>query len=316
MPDSDEARSRSPAASNVMPTKQGTSDAPAAPMIELNDGHQIPQLGLGVWQVDDASVSDLILSAVNAGYRLIDTAAGYGNEVGVGDALKRIGVPRSHLYVTTKLRNEDQGYDKAMYAFDLSAAKLQVDIVDLFLIHWPCPQRGLFVETWRAMVELQRQGRVRSIGVSNFSADHLERIVGETGVTPVLNQIELHPAFQQHSLRHVHGRYGIATEAWSPLGQGKATDHPSVRAIAKRCKRTPAQVILRWHLDSGTIVIPKTAHPARLVENISVFDFELTTRDRAEIAALDRPDGRIGPDPETFGRMRFLRRLVRRLTAS
>ncbi|WP_275197596.1 aldo/keto reductase [Bradyrhizobium sp. CSA207] len=281
-------------------------------MVLLNDGHALPQLGFGVWQIDNARAPEVIATAMNAGYRLIDTAANYGNEASVGVALRRMNLPRSQLYVTTKLRNEDHGYDRAMRAFEASAARLQLDVIDLYLIHWPCPQRAAYVETWRALIELQKQGRVRSIGVSNFAADHLERIIHETGVTPAVNQIELHPAFQQQMLRNIHERYGIVTQAWSPLGRGRALDDPRIRAIAERSSRAVAQVILRWHLETGSIAIPKSANAARMAENIDLFGFELTSNDHAVIAGLDRPDGRIGPDPAAYGQMRILRRLTRR----
>ena len=293
------------------PQAQHGSTAANVPMVLLNDGHSLPQLGFGVWQIDNANTSEIVAAGINAGYRLFDTAANYGNEAGLGAALKRVSLRRSEYSVTTKLRNEDQGYERTMRAFDASATGLQLDVIDLYLIHWPCPQRATYVETWRALIELQKQGRVRSIGVSNFMADHLERIVGETGVTPAVNQIELHPAFQQRSLRNVHERYGIVTQAWSPLGQGRALDDPRIRAIAERSSRTVAQVILRWHLETGSIAIPKSANAARMAENIDLFGFELTSNDHAVIAGLDRPDGRIGPDPAAYGQMRILRRLTR-----
>ncbi|MET3911288.1 diketogulonate reductase-like aldo/keto reductase/peptidoglycan/LPS O-acetylase OafA/YrhL [Bradyrhizobium sp. S3.3.6] len=284
----------------------------SVPMVLLNDGHALPRLGFGVWQIASASAPKVVATAIDAGYRLIDTAASYGNEAGVGAALKRVNLPRSELYVATKVRNEDHGYDRTMRAFDASAARLQLDVIDLYLIHWPCPQRAAYVETWRALVELQKQGRVRSIGVSNFLADHLQRIVGETGVIPALNQIELHPAFQQQSLRNIHERYGIETQAWSPLGQGRALDDPRIQAIAERCGCTTSQIVLRWHLENGFIAIPKSARAAGMAENIDLFHFELTSNDHAVIAGLDRTDGRIGPDPAVYGQMRFLHRLTRR----
>ncbi|WP_249139536.1 aldo/keto reductase [Bradyrhizobium japonicum] len=287
--------------------------ATRVPMVLLNDGHALPQLGLGVWQIDDAIAPEAVTSAIGAGYRLIDTAADYGNESGVGAALKRA---RNQVYVTTKLRNEDQGYDRTMRAFDASLARLQLDVVDLYLIHWPCPERRAYVETWRALVELRKQGRVRSIGVSNFMADHLERIVDETGVVPAVNQIELHPAFQQRELRNIHERYGIVTQAWSPLGRGAALDNPRILAIAERCGCSPAQIVLRWHLENGTIAIPKSANAARMAENIDLFDFELTSEDHDVISRLDRPDGRIGPNPATYGQMSLFRRLARRLSGT
>jgi diketogulonate reductase-like aldo/keto reductase/peptidoglycan/LPS O-acetylase OafA/YrhL len=288
-------------------------DRPHFPRLLLNDGHSLPQLGFGVWQIDNAGAPEIVGTAIRAGYRLIDTAANYGNEVGVGQALKRASVPRDEISVTTKLRNEAHGYDQTMRAFDLSIANLGLDVLDLYLIHWPCPQRDAYVETWRAFIELKKQGRVRSIGVSNFTADNLERIIGETGVVPAINQIELHPAFQQRSLRSVHEDYGIVTEAWSPLGQGRSLADPRLQAIADRCERTPAQVVLRWHIENGVIAIPKSAASARIAENIALFDFELTTTDHAVIAGLDRPDGRMGPDPLVHGQMRFVRRITRRL---
>ena len=283
------------------------------PRLLLNDGHSLPQLGFGAWKIDNAGAPEIVGTAIRAGYRLIDTAANYGNEAGVGQALKRASVSRDEISVTTKLRNEAHGYDQTMRAFDLSIANLGLDVIDLYLIHWPCPQRDAYVETWRAFVELKKQGRVRSIGVSNFTADNLERIIGETGVAPAINQIELHPAFQQRSLRNVHEGYGIVTQAWSPLGQGRSLADPRLQAIADRCERTPAQVVLRWHIENGIIAIPKSAASARIAENIDLFDFELTTTDHAVIAGLDRPDGRMGPDPLVHGQMRFVRRITRRL---
>jgi diketogulonate reductase-like aldo/keto reductase/peptidoglycan/LPS O-acetylase OafA/YrhL len=284
------------------------------PRLLLNDGHSLPQLGFGVWKIDNANAPETVGTAINAGYRLIDTAANYGNEAGVGQALRRAVVPRNEIFVTTKLRNEAHGYDQTMRAFDLSAANLGLDVIDLYLIHWPCPQRAAYVDTWRAFIELKKQGRIRSIGVSNFTAENLERIIGETGVVPVVNQVELHPAFQQGSLRNVHERYGIVTQAWSPLGHGSSLADPILQVIATRCRRTPAQVLLRWHVENGFIAIPKSAVPARIVENIDLFNFELTTNDHAVIAELDRPHGRMGPDPEMHGHMRFAHRLMRRLS--
>jgi 2,5-diketo-D-gluconate reductase A len=279
----------------------------------LNDGHSIPQLGFGVWQVDDAKAPEIVGVAIDAGYRLIDTATNYGNEAGVGRAIQQAAVPRNQLYVTTKLWNESQGYDQTLRAFDASAARLGLDVVDLYLIHWPCPQRAAYVDTWRAFIELRKQGRVRSIGVSNFTAENLERIIGDTGVVPAVNQIELHPRFQQRTLRKAHERHGIVTEAWSPLDQGRSLADPALKAIADRHGRTPAQVVLRWHIESGFVAIPKSVTPARMVENIDVFSFTLTKEDHATIAGLDRADGRSGPDPETFGRASLLRRVIGRL---
>lgn len=290
--------------------RRTVSNGPGAGRIPLNDGHSIPQIGLGVWQIDDAKAPEIIKAAIDTGYCLIDTATDYGNEAGVGRGLARAVLPRDQLFVTTKLWNDSQGYDQSLHAFDLSAAKLGLDVIDLYLIHWPCPQRKAYVETWRALIELRKRGRVRSIGVSNFTAEHLERIIGDTGVVPAVNQIELHPGFQQRALRKVHERYGIVTEAWSPLGQGSSLANPTLKAIASRLGRTPAQVVLRWHVENGFVAIPKSATPARIAENIAVFSFELSNDDHATIAGLDKLDGRIGPDPLTFGRERFLRRLI------
>jgi 2,5-diketo-D-gluconate reductase A len=285
---------------------------PQVPRIALNDGHSIPQLGFGVWRVDDEKAPEIVGAAIDAGYRLIDTAANYGNEAGVGRTFKQSALPRDQFYVTTKLWNENQGYDETLRAFDLSAVKLGLEVIDLYLIHWPCPQRKAYVDTWRALIELRKQGRVTSIGVSNFTADNLERIIGQTGVVPAVNQIELHPGFQQRALREVHANFGIVAEAWSPLGQGRCLAHPTLRAIAARHGRTSAQVVLRWHIESGFVAIPKSATPARIAENIDIFGFELTKEDRTAIAGLDRADGRSGPDPLTFGRMPRLRGLIGR----
>jgi 2,5-diketo-D-gluconate reductase A len=284
----------------------------------LNDGHSIPQLGLGTWQIDDAKAPEIVGGAIGAGYRLIDTATDYGNEAGIGRALEgSSALPRNHLFVTTKLWNDSHGYEQTLRAFEASARKLRLDVIDLYLIHWPCPQRELYVDTWRAFIELRKQGRVRSIGVSNFTADHLERIIGDTGVVPAVNQVELHPGFQQRPLRETHERYSIATEAWSPLGQGKTLMHPTLRAIADRHGRTPAQVVLRWHIESGFVAIPRSVAPTHLAENIDVFTFALTSEDHDTISALDSATGRIGPDPADFGRRSsFPRRVVGRLWRS
>lgn len=209
-------------------------------------------------------------------------------------------MPRSDVFVTTKLWNDSHGYDATLRAFDESLARLGLEQTDLYLIHWPCPGRGLYLDTWRALIRLREEGRAASIGVSNFTEDQLDRLVSETGVTPALNQIELHPRFQQHALRAAHARLGIVTEAWSPLGQAQVLDDPALTRIADRLGRTPAQVVLRWHIENGFVAIPKSATPARMHENIDVFGFALTPDDHAAIAGLDRTDGRIGPDPMTF----------------
>ena len=239
----------------------------------------------------------MVRTALAAGYRHIDTAAIYVNEAGVGEGLRASELDRGDVFVTTKLWNVDQGFDSTLNAFDHSVKRLGVDYLDLYLIHWPSPRRDLYVDTWRAMARLQADGRVRSIGVSNFNAEQLQRLVGETGVTPVLNQVELHPHFQQRALSETHAALGIATESWSPLGQGQALSDPVIAAIAARHGRTPAQIIIRWHLDTGHIAIPKSVTPTRIAENFDVFGFKLEAADLAAIAGLDSPDGRIGPDP-------------------
>lgn len=267
------------------------------PLVALRDGNSIPQVGLGVFQTPPDITASVVQTALAAGYRHIDTAAIYVNEAGVGEGLRASEVDRGDVFVATKLWNVDQGFDSALKAFDHSVKRLGLDYLDLYLIHWPSPRRDLYVETWRALARLQADGRVRSIGVSNFNADQLQRLVGETGVTPVLNQVELHPHFQQRALTEVHAAMGIATESWSPLGQGRALADPVIAAIAARHGRTAAQIIIRWHLDTGHIAIPKSVTPRRIAENFNVFGFKLEAADLAAIAGLDSPDGRIGPDP-------------------
>jgi 2,5-diketo-D-gluconate reductase A len=265
------------------------------PTVTLNDGRAMPQLGLGVWQTPPEEAAQVVRTAIEAGYRHVDTAAAYRNERGVGEGLRGA----EGVFVTTKLWNDNQGYDATLTAFDKSLGRLGLDAVDLYLIHWPSPYRGLYVDSWKAIVRLKEEGRARSIGVSNFKEEHLERIIGETGVTPAVNQVELHPTFQQRALREFHQAHGILTESWSPLGQGRELGDATVAAIAAKHGRTPAQVIIRWHLQSGLIVIPKSVTPSRIRENIAVFDFALDEGDMAALAALDRADGRIGADPAT-----------------
>jgi 2,5-diketo-D-gluconate reductase A len=267
----------------------------AQPLVILNDGASMPQFGLGVFQTPPETTAEVVRQAVVVGYRAVDTAAAYRNEEGVGQAL----AARPEIFVTTKLWNADQGFDEALRAFDASARKLKRASVDLYLIHWPRPRAGRYVDSWKALVRLKQEGRIRSIGVSNFNRDHLERIVGETGVTPAVNQIELHPRFQQKALRAFHDAIGVKTEAWSPLGQGALLVDPLIVGVAAKHGRTPAQVVIRWHLDSGLIVIPKSVRPDRLKENIGALDFRLGRDDMLRIETLDSPSGRIGPDPET-----------------
>ena len=272
---------------------------PEVPTVMLNNGVEIPQLGFGVWQVSTDDIVPAVSTALEVGYRHIDTAMLYGNEEGVGLAVRNSGLPREDVFVTTKLWNSDHGYDSAFAAFDASCDRLGLEYVDLYLIHWPAPGRDRYVDTWRAMEKIYADGRTRAIGVSNFQANHLRRLAEETTVLPAVNQIELHPTFTQESLRNVHDEMGIATEAWSPLGQAQDLESRAVGVIAGRLGKTPAQVILRWHIQLGNIVFPKSVTPARIRENFAVFDFELSRADMGEISALESGN-RIGLDPDTF----------------
>lgn len=271
----------------------------SVPSIKLSDGNSIPQLGLGVWQVDPDITARVVSDAIEAGYRSIDTAEGYRNEEGVGEAIRRTSVPRNELFITSKLRNGGHARDLALSSFDATMKALGLEQLDLFLIHWPVPSQGKYVEAWRTLVELKKQGRIRSIGVSNFNPDHIERIVAETGETPVVNQIELHPRFQQRDKRAFHKQHNIIIESWSPLGSGRMLDDTTVGQIAKKHGKSIAQVIIRWHLQEGLIVIPKSIHKERIVENFDVFGFELDADDMAKIKGLDQGGGRVGADPAT-----------------
>ena len=272
----------------------------SAPLITLNNGATIPQLGLGVWQLDNAQAEASCLTALQDGYRHIDTAMIYGNEEGVGKALKRTEVPRDQIFVTTKVWNADQGFDTTLRAFDTSLAKLQLSALDLYLIHWPLPKRDKYLDTWRALIRLQEEGRVKAIGVCNFNAEHLDRLIAETGFAPAVNQIELHPDFSQPALGSFCRSKGIAVQAWSPLGQGgELLKSPVLQKLAARHGKSAAQIVLRWHLQQGNIVIPRSQNPGRIKENFAVFDFELTEADLAAIAQMPQAD-RLGPDPETF----------------
>ncbi|MEU0787799.1 aldo/keto reductase [Streptomyces sp. NPDC006173] len=260
----------------------------------------MPQLGFGVWQVPDDEAERAVATALESGYRSIDTAAIYGNEEGTGKAIAASGVPREELFVTTKLWNSDQGYDSTLRAFDTSLEKLGLDHVDLYLIHWPMPSRGTNIDSFKAFEKIYADGRAKAIGTSNFHPEHLAKLIDETSVIPAVNQIELHPHLQQRAAREFHAEQGIATEAWSPLGQGKGLlEVPAIVAIAQKHGRTPAQVVLRWHIQLGNVVIPKSVTPSRIKENIAVFDFSLDTEDIAAISALNE-DRRLGPDPATF----------------
>jgi 2,5-diketo-D-gluconate reductase A len=267
--------------------------------LRLNDGLTIPQVGLGLWQVPAAITAQTVATGLRLGYRLIDGAAIYGNEEGQGEGIRMSDVPRDQIFVTTKVWNDAQGHDPALRAAEASLARLGLDHVDLLLIHWPCPSRGLYVDTWRALIRLKEEGRARSIGVSNFNAPHLERLIGETGVVPVLNQIEVNPRLQQTELRALHDSLGIVTQSWTPLGQGKSFAAPAVTEAARRTGKTPAQVILRWHVQIGASVIPRSTREAGLAENLDIFDFALSPEEMAAIAALDEGQ-RCGPDPASF----------------
>lgn len=273
------------------------------PNLQLSTGAdtiEIPQLGFGVWQVPDDEVDAAIATALDVGYRSIDTAHLYGNEEGVGRAIAASDLPRDDLFVTTKVWNDDHGFDSTLAAFDASLARLGLDVLDLYLIHWPTPEKDNYVDTWRALLELRDGGRVRAVGVCNFEIDHLQRLGDETGELPAINQVELHPYLQQTELRAFHAEHGILTEAWSPLASGGSVLRDEVvRRIAGKHGVTPAQAILRWHLQLGNVVIPKSVTPSRIAENFDVFGFELDDDDLAAFTPLDRAE-RTGPDPVAF----------------
>ena len=269
------------------------------PQIKLNNGQQIPQLGLGVYQLQPTQAADLVTAAIETGYRRIDTAALYMNEAEVGQGIRESSVPREDIFVTTKIWHDRHGYETTLEAVDESLAKLDIDYVDMLLIHWPAPAQDKFVETWQAFQDVVKTGKVRGIGVSNFHPMHLHKLLAAGGTVPALNQVELHPALQQAELRSYNSSHGIATEAWSPLARGRFHNEAVIVKIAKKHGKTPTQVIIRWHIDLGNLVIPKTAHADRLLENISVFDFGLDEHDMAAIAALDS-GFRTGPNPEEF----------------
>jgi 2,5-diketo-D-gluconate reductase A len=275
------------------------TQATSIPTVALRDGVEIPQLGFGVFQVPPDRTQEVVEEALESGYRHIDTAAAYRNERGVGAAIAASGLAREEIFVTTKLWNSAQGYESTLGAFEKSVARLGLDHVDLYLIHWPVPTEGRALDTWRAFERIHEERRSRSIGVSNFRVEDLEELEREAATQPTVNQVELHPHLQQADLRTWHLEHRIATEAWSPLAQGELLNNETIAAVANRHDRTPAQAILRWHLQLGNVVIPKSVTPKRMRENFELFDFELSDEDMTEIAALDVGQ-RIGPDPSTF----------------
>ncbi len=270
----------------------------AIPHLTLNDGQHLPQIGFGTWPLDDAQAQTAVQAALACGYRLIDTAARYGNEAGVGRGIAASGVARSQVQLTSKLRGSEHGFDSTLRAFDATLAALGTDYLDLYLIHWPLPMRDLYVDTWRAFIRLREEGRIRSIGVSNFQPAHIDLLLSETGVLPAVNQIELHPDFTQAALRAWHARQGIVIECWSPLGRGEVLKDATVARIAQKHGRSPAQILLRWHVQHGLVAIPKSQDPQRMRQNLAVFDFALDAEDLAALALLDG-DHRQGGDPDT-----------------
>ncbi|KIC67224.1 aldo/keto reductase [Pseudarthrobacter phenanthrenivorans] len=273
-----------------------------AALIELNDGNRIPQLGLGTWPLDDEQVATAVVQAVEAGYRHIDTAVKYGNERGVGNGIRASGVDRGELFITTKLDGEFQGHDRAVAGLEGSLERLGLDYVDLLLIHWPLPGRDQYVSTWQTFERLQAEGKVRSIGVSNFKPAHLERLMAETDVVPAVNQIQLSPAITRLAEREFHARHGIVTESYSPLGGSGAglLGAPILAQLAEKHGKTPGQLVLRWHIQNGLVTIPKTASPERMAENMDVFDFALDPQDLAELSVLDEGPG-AGNDSDRTG---------------
>lgn len=270
------------------------------PQLTLNSGQRIPQLGLGVYKVSQDIAVDLVKNAVDAGYRRIDTAALYGNEAEIGQGVRECGLAREELFITTKIWNDRQGYDEALVAIDESLNRLNIDYVDMLLIHWPCPAQNLFVETWAAFQEAQKGGKIRGIGVSNFQPAHLEKLIAAGSTIPALNQVEMHPGLQQSDVRAFDAKHGIATEAWSPLARGKFADNRQLESIASAHNKSITQVIIRWHIQLGNLVIPKTSNTDRLAENIDVFDFELNQEQMKTIASLDS-GMRTGLNPDEFG---------------
>ncbi len=267
--------------------------------MNLNDGMKIPSLGFGTWKISDSEACEAIKSALHVGYRLIDTASIYENEAGVGLGIKESGVPREEIFLTTKVWNSDQGYDSTLRAMELSLKKLKTHYVDLYLIHWPRVNSETYIPTWKALSRLRKEGIVNSIGVSNFNREQIERLINETGIKPAVNQIELHPHFQQNELVAFHKQHNILTEAWSPLGRGQFLDNPLILELAKKYKKTPIQIVLRWHFENGFVAIPKTSQVTRMIENFDILNFTFNASDFEKMKSLHSPNGRTGPDPLT-----------------
>ena len=267
------------------------------PAVTLNNGVTMPQIGFGVFRVPEGETIPAVSSAIEAGYRGIDTASLYGNETAVGEAVARCGLPREQLFITTKLWNDDQGYESAFRAFGESLRRLGLDYIDLYLIHWPVPAKSAYLDTWKAFEQIHTSRRARAIGVSNFQPWHLQPLLDRRGIVPAVNQVELHPAFQQQEVRAFDRAHGIVTEAWSPLAQGDVLADPVITVLSRRYGKTPAQIVLRWHVQLGNVVVPKSVTPSRIRENIDIFDFSLAADDMAAVRALDRA-ARTGPDPD------------------
>lgn len=271
-----------------------------SPLITLNNGNQVPQLGFGVWQIANDKTVEAVQTALEAGYRLIDTATIYENESGVGAGLKASGMARSDYFVTTKVWNDSHGAEATKAAFYQSLERLGLDYVDMYLIHWPVPKINQYVQSWQAMIELRDAGLIKNIGVCNFNADHIEALIRETGEKPVVNQIELHPAFQQPAMRQFHAQHQIQTQAWSPMGLGTLWDNPTLADIAAKHQRNVGQIMLRWQIELGHLVLSKSETPERIRSNLQIFDFALDEADKQAIATLHNEAGRLGPDPDLF----------------